>query len=141
MKEKIFRAGIIPYYITDNRVELLFMRPSDSRFGGNEFQIAKGKQESDENALDAALREGYEELGLLKENCGDFIDIGYHLGRTHFWAVKILDKNNFIKPHFETEETCWLSESELDVIRNIHKPVIQYTLKLIKQQMYNDDPN
>ena len=47
-KELIYRAGVIPYYIDDGEIKMLFMKPSKKKFGGAEFQIAKGKREKGE---------------------------------------------------------------------------------------------
>lgn len=134
MKAKIFRVGIIPYYIDNGEIEFLFMKPSDARFGGSEFQIAKGKLEDNENEFDGALREGHEELGLLRKNCKNFLDIGYHLGRTRLWITNVKNKTDFDIPHFETDETRWISEYNLSSIRNIHKPIILDVVKIIKSK-------
>ena len=67
-KELIYRAGVIPYYIDDGEIKMLFMKPSKKKFGGAEFQIAKGKREKGESDEKAAFREAREELGLFSGN-------------------------------------------------------------------------
>lgn len=32
--KKIYRAGVVPYYFKDNDIYMLFMKPSDPKFGG-----------------------------------------------------------------------------------------------------------
>lgn len=124
--EKIYRAGVVPFYVDKSIVYMLFMKPSDPKYGGGSFQIAKGKREDDESDESAALREGFEELGLLQENIEELINAGSHLGRTTVFLAKIKNKDNFVKYHFETEETRWLSLEEFEEIgRSIHVPVIR----------------
>jgi len=75
--KKIYRAGLIPYIVENNEIMMLFMKPSDSKYGGNLFQIAKGKLEKDESFEQAAIREAGEELGFTKLNMANSI---YDLG-------------------------------------------------------------
>jgi 8-oxo-dGTP pyrophosphatase MutT (NUDIX family) len=128
--EKIFRAGIIPFYVDQSTAYMLFMRPSDPKYGGVYFQIAKGKREDGETDLQAALREGFEELGLLSENIEEIIETGTYLGRTTIFLARIKNKENFTNFHFETEETRWLTVEEFkDYGRNLHLPVIKSIIK------------
>lgn len=123
---KIYRAGIIPFYVEDTNIYMLFMKPSDEKYGGKYFQIAKGKREDGETNIQAALREGFEELGLLKENIETIIEVGNFLGRTNIFLAKIKDKNNFTEFHFETEKTEWLTfEDFKEKGRSLHVPIIQ----------------
>jgi len=43
-KEVVYRAGVIPYFIENDEIKMLFMKPSKEKFGGNKFQIAKGNK-------------------------------------------------------------------------------------------------
>lgn len=127
---KIYRSGIIPFYIENEEIYMLFMRPSDEKYGGDTFQIAKGKVEDNESDREAALREGFEELGLLSENIEELIDVGSYLGRTSIYLARIKNKDNFGEYHFETKETKWLSFSEFEKIgRNIHVPIVRQIIK------------
>lgn len=132
MKEKIFRAGLIPY-IVDDEVEMLFMRPSDSKYGGNQFQIAKGKREDGESDRIAAIREGREELGFTMLNAAtDVKELGNFLGRTKIYVVKVKDKNMFLDTDSETGETKWLSlEGFIQEGRDLHKHVVKAAGRLI----------
>lgn len=124
--EKIYRAGIIPFYIEKSKIYMLFMKPSDPRYGGNSFQIAKGKCEDNETAEKTALREGFEELGLIEDNVEELINAGIHLGRTTIFLARIKDKDRFEKFHFETDETRWFSLEEFEKIgRKIHIPIVR----------------
>ena len=127
--EKVYRAGIIPFFVENSEVYMLFMKPSDPKYGGEQFQIAKGKREDDETDESAALREGFEELGLLNENITELINTGTHLGRTTIFLARIKNKENFTNYHFETAETKWLTYREFKAVgRNIHLPVIKTIL-------------
>lgn len=124
--EKIYRAGIIPFYVDNSETYMLFMKPSDAKYGGDFFQIAKGKREDDESDAQAALREGFEELGLIKDNIEELIDGGSFLGRTRVFLARIKNKDNFAQYHFETSETRWLTVKEFEEIgRHIHVPIIK----------------
>ena len=36
--KKVFRGGVIPYYYDDEgNIQMLFMKPSDTKYGGAEF--------------------------------------------------------------------------------------------------------
>ena len=63
-KKKINRGGLIPYIKKEDEIYMLFMKPSKAKFGGDVFQIAKGKQEEGEDIQTTALREANEELGF-----------------------------------------------------------------------------
>lgn len=132
-RKKIYRAGFIPYIIEDGDIKMLFMKPSDTKYGGDEFQIAKGKIEQDEDSEHAALREAHEELGLLLENTtGGVFHVGNFLGRTEIYVAKIADKDLFESPCYETECTSWLTIDEfIKVGRKLHHPVVEAVVDLI----------
>lgn len=135
MKGKLFRAGLLPYVIENDRVKFLLMKPSDARFGGPEFQIAKGKIEQGETEEEAAVREAEEELGLIRSNIGPVEFLGNYLGRTSMFITEVKDRSKFNKPHFETSETVWLSLPEFDIIgRKLHLHVIQEATRTIMRQ-------
>lgn len=131
-RKKIYRAGVIPYHVVDGKIEMLFMKPSDKKFGGDMWQVAKGKQEENETIEETALREAREELGLFKGNIKRLDSIGEWLGRTTFFIAHIDDKDMFGEPHFETKETKWLTlEQFIEHGRDIHKPVVRAAVRKI----------
>lgn len=127
MKEKVYRAGVIPFYVNENgKIEMNFMIPSDTKYGGSDPQFCKGKIEKGENEEDAAIREAVEELGLRESNVEWFSYLGIYLGRTYIYICEVKDKDAFDKPHYETAETMWLTLEEFENIgRDLHKPVIR----------------
>ena len=130
--KKIYRAGIIPYHIQEDNIQMMFMLPSDTTYGGNCFQIAKGKQEEGENNEETAFREAKEELGLFKGNCTNIHKLGNFLGRTMIYVVEVADPNFFGDPHFETQETKWMSPEEFySSGRDLHKPIVQAAVRHI----------
>ena len=62
------RFGLIPWTVYHDSIIMMFMMPSDPKFGGSNYQIAKGRKESGETDLEAAIREASEELGLKPSN-------------------------------------------------------------------------
>jgi 8-oxo-dGTP pyrophosphatase MutT (NUDIX family) len=133
-KQKIYRSGIIPYYIKEGEIHMFFMKPSDPKFGGDIFQIAKGKHEDGEDPQTAGIREGKEELGLFEGNITAIHNLGKFLGRTHVFICKIKDPEMFGEPHFETAETKWMTPEEFQAEgRDLHKPVVKATVRYITE--------
>ena len=127
-QKKIWRAGLIPYYINEETgdIEMMFMIPSDQQYGGSAPQIAKGRIEDDEDEKETAIREAKEELGLIPANIvGDVEYLGVHLGRTHVYTCRVHSKELFGVFSFETEAVVWLTENEFHVHgRDIHRPLV-----------------
>lgn len=121
------RAGVIPYMtFDDGNTRMLFMVPSDPAYGGDRFQIAKGKIDDGENIKQAALREGKEELGLRLNNIESSQYIGIHLGMG-IYVAKVKDSESFDRPHFETGDTRWMTIEEFDADgRELHKSLVKF---------------
>ncbi len=135
MAKKVNRAGVIPYIIENNKIKMMFMRPSSPKFGGDLFQIAKGKQEDGESALETALREASEEIGLFEGNVLETYDLGTFMGRTSIFVAKVENKNLFGDPCDETSEVKWMTAEEFDAVgRDLHKPIIKAAERLIKDK-------
>ncbi len=135
MTKKIDRAGVIPYLVEDGQIKLMFMKPSNAKFGGDMFQIAKGKQEEGETATEAGLREAGEELGLFTGNILETYNLGTFLGRTTIQIVKIDNKDMFGDPCNETGEVAWLTPEEFYAVgRDLHKPVVMAAVRTIKEK-------
>ncbi len=133
-KSKIYRSGVLPYHIDEEGIlKLLFMRPSDPKFGGDSFQIAKGKHEEGEDAETAGLREAEEELGLFSGNVEVLTRLGKFLGRTSMFVAKVKDPDMFGDPCYETAETKWMTPEEFqEEGRDLHKPVVKAAVRYIK---------
>lgn len=140
MREKIYRAGLIPFFINEkNEIEMKFMVPSDQQFGGGDPQFAKGRIEKNENHEQAAIREAKEELGLREENVEWLYYLGQFLGRTHIYICEVNDKDDFDEPHYETESTHWMTLEEFQTRgRDLHRPVIREA-HLVFNQMKEEE--
>jgi 8-oxo-dGTP pyrophosphatase MutT (NUDIX family) len=118
----------------DDKIKMLFMKPSKKKFGGNEFQIAKGKQEEGESDEETAFRKAREELGLFSGNVSKRTDLGTFLGRTRVYLAKIEDPDKFGDPCSETGEVKWMTPEEFQKSgRSIHRPVIKAAVRKIKK--------
>jgi 8-oxo-dGTP pyrophosphatase MutT (NUDIX family) len=127
------RAGLIPYYIENDEIYFMLMKPSDSRYGGDEFQLAKGKVEEGETSYVAAYREAYEELGLLRRNMREQEYLGCYLGYTEVYYSEIIDKDDFTETTYETSETTWMTLDEfLKCGRGIHKKIFREFVGKVK---------
>lgn len=125
-KVLVYRAGTVPYIIEDGQVHMMFMRPSNELYGGNELQLCKGRVEDGEDTKTAAIREAKEELGLFVGNVLLVEEVGTFMGRTTVYLAKIKNRDMFGLPDEETAETAWLTlEQFMEVGRDLHKPVIQ----------------
>lgn len=135
-RQKIYRAGVIPYYTDDTgTIRMLFMKPSNTQYGGDldpntgdyviRYQLAKGRVEKYEKPEEAALREGEEEVGLITDNIMSFHHVGTFLGRTDVYIARIKDPNNFKPYHYETESIKWLTLEEFDREgRELHRDLV-----------------
>lgn len=136
--DKVYRAGLICYKITSDTpskqdIQMLFMRPSDPDYGGDNYQIPKGKIESGETPKQAAIREAKEEVGLF---IGSIIngpeEVGTFLGRTTIFVCKVKRDALFGEPHFETESVEWMTEQQfLESGRTLHKPLVSACVRKI----------
>lgn len=130
-----FRAAMIPYLIENGEVYMMFMKPSETLYGGDQFQLCKGVVEEGEDYRTAALREGAEELGLREENILSVTELGNFLGRTTVYVAKVKDRTSFDFPHYETDETVWLScDQFLKVGRDLHKDIVQLAEQVIRKE-------
>jgi 8-oxo-dGTP pyrophosphatase MutT (NUDIX family) len=133
---KVYRAGTIPYYFDEKEtIQMLFMKPSDPKFGGSEFQIAKGKVEDGEETEYAAIREASEELGLFRGNIIKTKHVGQFLGRTTVFIAEVSNPDMFGLPHYETGETTWMNPEEFDTDgRSLHRPLVRAAVRAIKRE-------
>lgn len=118
-----YKAGFVPYQISNGVPLFMFMIPSDPRFGGDQPQIAKGMIDEGEDEFTSAIREAEEELGL---RCSNIIppikhvttDIRGSVSMAIFMG-QIKNLKDFDAPHYETGSVHWLT---LEQFRKIGKP-------------------
>jgi 8-oxo-dGTP pyrophosphatase MutT (NUDIX family) len=128
----VYRAGTIPYVVENGQVLMMFMKPSNPDYGGEAFQIAKGKVEDGEETKEAALREANEELGLFIGNITIIEDLGVFLGRTSLYVAKVKDRDMFGLPGMETGEVAWMTAEQFDLTgRDLHRPVVKAAYRKI----------
>lgn len=128
-EKKELRGAIIPYAIVDGEFYIALMKPSDPKYGGSDFQIAKGVQEGDESVEQTAIREGEQELGLKITNKPKLLWNNEKTGMNYF-MVKV-DRVCELHPQvneqgiMETGEAKWFHISEAEkIIRDWQRPVI-----------------
>lgn len=123
----VYRCGLIPYYMEDDgTIKMLFMIPSNQEYGGNLYQIAKGKVEPDDQSWeDCAIREAREETGFFQGNSLLIEEVGMFMGRTTIFVAKVKNKDLFGLPSDETQTTKFHTIEEFMAEgRDLHKPVV-----------------
>jgi 8-oxo-dGTP pyrophosphatase MutT (NUDIX family) len=128
----IEKSGIIPVKIVDGEIHALTMIPSSAEYGGIHPQMAKGLIDDGETQLQAALREGQEEIGLIFEN----VKRHYALGTAHFGDTSICvfvctlkDNAKWSEPHYETGSVLWINlDQHLHRIKPVQRQIFQKVL-------------
>lgn len=136
-KTPVKRAAVIPYFINDDgTIEMMFMQPSDSLYGGSDPQISKGKVDpTDATVEDAAFREAHEELGLKEENIISRDFVGTILGNTDLWIAQVKNKTNFDPFHYETAEVYWLTNEDFARVgRVLHIDIVDMAHSIISER-------
>ena len=132
------KGGVIPYHVNDGHVEMLFMVPSDAKYGGPDWQVAKGFVDEGESTKDGAFREAKEELGLFMPNISEQHELGT-FDNINIWVAKVEDKNQFGAPHWETGDTRWMTAEQFEEEgRSLHKPIVKAAIRLIKRHEKSD---
>ena len=125
MGKKTQRAGVIPFYTTsEGEFKMMFMKPSDKKYGGEEFQLAKGRVDPGENPLEAGVREANEELGLRESNILWLEKVGIFLETHHIYIVEVssMSDSDFDKVTHETGAVSWMTEDEfMSTGRKLHR--------------------
>jgi 8-oxo-dGTP pyrophosphatase MutT (NUDIX family) len=110
------KAGIIPYVIENGKLLMMFMIPSDPKYGGPRPQVAKGGIDEGEDVKSTAIREGIEELGLREDNIVNtqFVSKQQITTKSQSYAMTVFaaevrDRKAFDKPHYETGKVLWLT--------------------------------
>jgi 8-oxo-dGTP pyrophosphatase MutT (NUDIX family) len=119
------RAGMIPYYVFQDGLKILTMKPSDPKYGGPDFQFAKGIIDPGETNEEAAVREATEELGIIPTNMKNIQFLGTYTGNTFYYTCEVINPDALIPYHFETGDICWMTPEEfMDHGRDIQRCII-----------------
>jgi 8-oxo-dGTP pyrophosphatase MutT (NUDIX family) len=136
-KEKdMSRGGVIPFYLNeDGEIKMLFMVPSDPKYGGPDWQIAKGKIDPEDASVEeGAFREAQEELGLFLPNVSERHDLG-QFGKVRVFLAHIKDPNMFGDHDDETGAVRWMTPAEFQSEgRDWQKPIVKAAVRLIKRK-------
>lgn len=135
MGKRVQKAGCIPFY-RDNQgiIRMYFMTPSDSKFGGDRPQIAKGTVDEGDTVKITAIKEAVEELGLREVNIKHKIYCGRVSGWLYLYLVEIEDPTAFDKPDYETGSTHWMTLPQFeDRGRTMHAEIVRESHRLIEK--------
>jgi 8-oxo-dGTP pyrophosphatase MutT (NUDIX family) len=138
MAKRVERGGLVPFYVNKaGEVKMMFMKPADKRYGGPEFQLAKGRVDPGENPLEATLREANEELGLRESNIKWVRKVGVFLNTHHIYIAEVNTRNDndFDKPMYETGATKWMTEKEfISEGRKLHVPIVKACARTFRKR-------
>lgn len=135
------KAGAIPYFVKNGVIRMLFMIPSDARYGGSDPQIAKGQLEDGEDKFESAIREAEEELGLKRINILQdtlesqtfFVSGLKNAYEMYVVCFKVAAHDDFDAPHYETKATVWLTLDEFVLRgRSIHVDIVSHFCESIR---------
>lgn len=117
------RSGLIPVYFDYGRIYVRCMIPSNSAFGGNMPQMAKGHIERGLSYEENAIKEAQEELGLKESNIYDVSYLG-NFTRIACYTCLVHDPDDFDDPHWESEWSGWVDITEgLNDIRDVQQDI------------------
>lgn len=126
-----YKAGFVPYQMSNDVPLFMFMIPSDPKFGGDRPQIAKGMIDEGEDEFTSAIREAEEELGLRRSNIIPHsikhvtTDIKGSVSMTVYMGL-IKNAKDFDTPHYETGSVHWLTlEQFIKVGKPSHVHIVE----------------
>ena len=111
--DKKERAALIPIFIENGKGDIALMKPSDPKYGGSSFQVAKGIIEDGEDPKEAAIREGQQELGITNIHKGDLKLLWNDKKQGMYYYIVVVKNKILQKPKpnengiIETESTVW----------------------------------
>ena len=125
MEYNTTRGALLPYYRDTNVLRYLVHIPSDPKYGGTQWQLGKGKIDPGETAIQAAVREGFEELGIEQTNFKEEPKLFGTFKKVAAFVVEVIDCNDLVAPGSETLKVFWLTNDEFQQVgRDIHKYII-----------------
>ena len=119
------RGALLPYYRDTDGIRYLVQIPSDPKYGGTQWQLGKGKIDPGETAVQAAVREGFEELGIKYTNFKEEPKLFGIFKKVAVYIVEVIDCTDLVTPGFETLKVSWLTNDEFQQVgRDIHRYII-----------------
>ena len=129
------KAGVVYYNIINDKLYVLLVKSSNSKFGGPLFQLPKGCVDEKDSILFGAVREGCEETGVRDRDSSK-----YHYLNTFEIKDYLLTMFHceipckiYGTPDFEISQRMWVEVSRaLNIIRYEHKPILRSLKTRIK---------
>lgn len=123
------KAAGVPYWFDEHGPVIRLMVPSDARYGGTDPQLAKGQLDG-KSPLETAIEEAEEELGAIRHLMtprffGQYSIQG--MDGKYDMAVYLLhyrDPSQWHNPHYETKYTVDIHYRNRDLVRDIHRPIV-----------------
>ena len=138
------RAGLIPYtFDSDGNPVFLLMVASNPKMGGPRPMISKGKIEGGESAMECALREAEEELGLLQRNMktgpihliDEYVTLRSGAYDLSLYYCEISERWDFGPWDDETYYTVWLSLDQARAeARRDHVRFLEMVANIVTQE-------
>jgi len=133
--KKVVCAGTIVFRIgNEGKAEFLLVKPNKS----NEYGLPKGHQEPEESVEEAAVRETYEESGvvpsLLYELPPVFTKNPNEIKTLHCFIASQLNPEAPLRPQREEVEECtWFPIDNLPRVHKYQRPLFKQAIEMISK--------
>jgi len=137
----IEKVILLPYYRDGDEIKMLFMKPSNPKYGGYSFQCCKGCIDEGYSSEQAVLKEAEEELGLTSDNIKNFDFLFYDYlnyndgscSVVYVYTAEVIYPNNLIPFHYETGDIKWMNIKEVsEQLRFMQRSIVYRVYNRIK---------
>ena len=149
VKKSVVCAGTVMFRFNNKNLELFFIKPkvrnNNKKYKNHEeWGFPKGHLEIDEIPQEAAIRETFEESGiipkLLYELQPVFTSNPKENKTVHFWlSVPIKSDNKNLKNNDEVEEMGWFGINNLPGVHEYQRPVLKSALSILLKNLKKFD--
>lgn len=136
MNNKREKSACLPFHKENEKIKMLFMRPSNPLYGGTYLQLPKGTIENGYNPEETIKKELEEEVGLVESNIEHLIFLFKDKLKdcnVYVYAAQVIDTNALQPFHYETSEVKWLYVNDVkhEVRKSQHSIIYKAFGKII----------
>lgn len=137
--KKVMCAGAIVFRVVEGAVQFLLIKPSQGKPDG-EWGVPKGHSEEGEQREQCAIRETYEETGIVPRLIFElppvFTRNDKEMKTVHLWLAKQLNDGAVPRPQQEEVSSCkWWPVDNLPPVHAYQQPAIKAAVEAINRNM------